>query len=60
MSYFGEVALGPSFQPFVSFREQFGYVPNLFRGQTLLPRVIEGEAALIDAVLFKKRNLSRI
>jgi RNA polymerase sigma-70 factor, ECF subfamily len=59
MSYFGEVDLGPSFQPFTACREQFGFVPKLFRAQTLLPRLIEAEGALISAILFTDRALAR-
>ena len=59
MSYFGEAALGSSFQPFTTFREQFGFVPKLFRAQTLLPRVIEAEGALISAILFTDKALTR-
>jgi RNA polymerase sigma-70 factor (ECF subfamily) len=60
MSYLQEVDLGGAFPPFVSFEEHFGVVPNLFRAQTLLPRVLEGEAELMGAVLFKDSILSRI
>jgi uncharacterized peroxidase-related enzyme len=35
-------------------------VPNLFRAQTLLPQVLQGEAEIIGAVLFKDWILSRI
>jgi len=59
MSYFREVELGSSFGPFSSFRDQFGFVPNLFRAQTLAPRIIEAEATLIASILFNDRNLSR-
>jgi RNA polymerase sigma-70 factor (ECF subfamily) len=59
MSYFGEVDLGPSFQPFHALQELFGFVPNLFRAQTLLPRLIEAEAGLAAAVLWNERVLSR-
>ena len=52
MSYIREVTLGSSFQPFTTFREQFGFVPKLFRAQTLLPRVIEAEGALISAMVW--------
>ncbi|MBZ5633764.1 MAG: sigma-70 family RNA polymerase sigma factor [Acidobacteriia bacterium] len=60
MSYFGEVDLGSSFQPFTTCREQFGFVPKLFRAQTLLPRLIEAEGALISAILFTDKALARI
>jgi len=59
MSYFGEVDLGPSFRPFDALHESFGFVPNLFRAQTLLPRVIEAEAGLAAAILWKEQALSR-
>jgi len=59
MSYFGEVDLGPSFQPFAACREQFGFIPKLFRAQTLLPRAIEAEVALISAILFTDKALAR-
>src|SRR5260370_9686524 len=59
MSSFGEGYVGSPFDPFTVFSEQFGFVPSLFRGQTLLPRVIEAEAALISAILFTDQALSR-
>ena len=59
MSYFGEVDLGPSFQPFTACREQFGFVPKLFRAQTLLPRLIQAECALVSAILFIDKALAR-
>jgi len=60
MSYLRELELGESFQPFTAFREYFGFVPKLWRAQTLLPRVIEAEAALAGAILFEQRTLSQI
>ena len=59
MSYFGGVDLGPSFEPFATFQEQFGFVPKLFLAQTRLPRVIEAESALISAILFTDKALAR-
>src|SRR5689334_19731311 len=59
MSYFGEVDLGSSFQPFTACREHFGFVPKLFRAQTLLPRLIEAEVALMSAILFTDKALAR-
>src|SRR6185369_5916962 len=59
MSYFGEVDLGSSFQPFTTCREQFGFVPKLFRAQTLLPRLIEAEGAITSAILFTDKALTR-
>jgi RNA polymerase sigma-70 factor (ECF subfamily) len=60
MGHLREMDLGPSFQPFAVLREQFGFVPSVFRAQTLLPTVIEAEVTLVDAVLFKEGALSRI
>jgi uncharacterized peroxidase-related enzyme len=60
MGYLGEAQFDPSFSPFAAFREHFGFVPRLFRAQTLLPRVIEAEAALTRAVLLTEQALSRI
>src|SRR5271166_5905309 len=59
MSYFGEVELGSSFQPFTTLRQQLGFVPKLFRSQSLLPRAIDAEAALISSILFTDKVLTR-
>jgi hypothetical protein len=48
MSYLREVTVGGAFSPSVALQALFGFVPNVFRAQTLLPRVIE------------ERDLSRI
>lgn len=60
MSYLREVEVGASFPPFTTFREYFGHVPNLFRAQTILPRVIEAEAGLASAVLYSRHALSQL
>src|SRR5712691_8275082 len=59
MGHFREVDLGSSFAPFAGFKEHFGFIPNLFRAQTLLPRVIEAEAGIAAAVLLKPSALTR-
>ena len=59
MGFFREVELGVSFAPFSAFREHFGFVPSLFRCQSLLPRLIEAETGLIASILFQDRSLSR-
>jgi len=59
MSYLQETELGADFAPFAAFREHFGFVPNLFRAQTLLPRAIEAEAGIAATVLLKQAALSR-
>jgi RNA polymerase sigma-70 factor, ECF subfamily len=37
----------------------YGFVPNLFRAQSQLPRAIEAEGILIDAVVIRENKLSR-
>ena len=49
MSYLREAHLDGTFAPFVAFQTLFGFVPNVFRAQTLLPRVIEAEAGIASA-----------
>ena len=49
-----------SFPPFAFFQEQFGFVPNIFRAQTLRPDVLEAEAGVIRAVLLTEDLLSRV
>jgi RNA polymerase sigma-70 factor (ECF subfamily) len=60
MSYFREVNVGGTFPQFGTFQAFFGFVPNVFWAQTLLPRVIEAEAGIARAVLLEDRGLSRI
>jgi RNA polymerase sigma-70 factor (ECF subfamily) len=38
----------------------FGFVPNLFHAQSLLPRLVEAEAELLSAVVFQQEALSRV
>src|SRR6266567_143077 len=59
MGFFREVELGVSFAPFSAFREHFGFVPSLFRCQSLLPGLVEAEGSLVASILFKDRSLSR-
>ena len=60
MSLLPEVELGENFLPFVQFREKFGFVPNIFRAQTLLPRAIEAEAHIAATVVLRDAGLSRV
>lgn len=55
-----EVELGATFAPFDSFQKLFGFVPNLIRAQTLLPRILEAEASIANAILLRDWALSRI
>lgn len=60
MSFLREVQLDDNFGPFVAFRENFGFIPNIFRAQTLLPRVIEVQAHIAGSLLIKEKALSRV
>lgn len=60
MSYLREVGTRATFPHVAQLQELFGTVPNLFRAQALLPRLIEAEAGLAAAVLLDEQNLSRI
>jgi RNA polymerase sigma-70 factor, ECF subfamily len=59
MSYVRQVELSATFPPFVWLQKLFGFVPNVFRAQTLLPRIIEAEAGIARAVLLEERALTR-
>jgi RNA polymerase sigma-70 factor (ECF subfamily) len=52
-------ALSAEFGPYRFFREQFGFVPNVYRAQAGRPDLIEAEAQLLDAVLIPEERLSR-
>ncbi len=59
MSFLPVVELGETFAPFAFLRKNLGFIPNLFRAQTLLPRVIEAEARIAESVLLTEGALSR-
>jgi RNA polymerase sigma-70 factor, ECF subfamily len=60
MGYFREVELDPTYPPLASLHELYGFVPELFRAQTSLPRIVDAEAGIAGAVLFGERALSRV
>ena len=60
MSFLNEAWLGDKFGPFVTFQEGFGFVPNLLHAQTLLPRGIEAQAKLENAVRLQEGAISRV
>jgi uncharacterized peroxidase-related enzyme len=47
------------FAPFVAFRRSLGYVPNLFRAQTLRPDVVQAETDLYAVLVTNDSALSR-
>jgi RNA polymerase sigma-70 factor (ECF subfamily) len=59
MSLLARQELAESFWPFAAFQKEFGFLPNLFRAQALLPRVIEAEARIAGAVLLRESGLTR-
>lgn len=60
MGYFTEVDPGRSFGPFLRLEQGLGFVPNLFRAQTLLPRAIDAETGIAEAVLLREAALTRV
>ena len=60
MSFLSEVQLDGKFGPFVAFEENLGFIPNLLRAQTRLPRVIEAQASLEGAIRLTEGTISRI
>ena len=48
------------FPPFAFFQEKFGFIPNIFRAQTLRPDVVEAEAFTVGTVLLTDDILSRV
>ena len=60
MSLIPQQALPDSFPPYEAFRQNFGFVPEIFRAQSLLPRVIEAEAQIAGAVLLAPGALTRV
>src|SRR5262249_22416419 len=48
------------FPAFAFFQEKFGFIPNIFRAQTLRPDVVEAEAFTVGTVLLTDDILSRV
>jgi uncharacterized peroxidase-related enzyme len=60
MGFLREVPLDENeFPPFAAARENFGFIPNFFRAQTLRPDLIEAETGLVGALLLKEGALTR-
>jgi RNA polymerase sigma-70 factor (ECF subfamily) len=59
MSFLSEIRLEESFGPFVAYQRDLGLIPNLLRAQSLLPRVIEAQAVLENAICQADGSLSR-
>jgi uncharacterized peroxidase-related enzyme len=60
MGFLKEVPLDEkSFAPYAGAQEMFGFIPNLFRAQSLRPDLIEAESALVWTILLKEKALAR-
>jgi uncharacterized peroxidase-related enzyme len=59
VAYLPEGHVPEGFAPFLAFRQGLGFLPAIFRAQTLLPRVLEAEAAIAGSVLIKEEALTR-
>ncbi len=60
MSFLPEVALGDEFHPFATFYGDLGFFPNLLRAQSLLPRIVEAQAAFEEAVRLNRGAIPRV
>lgn len=54
-----DVAEPPAFEPWAFFRQHFGFVPNIFKAQTLRPDVIRAEVEAIRSILLPEDLLPR-
>src|SRR5947208_8849905 len=48
-----------NFPLFEAIKNQFGFIPNFYRAQTMRPDLIEAEAQLVNAILIREGALSR-
>jgi RNA polymerase sigma-70 factor (ECF subfamily) len=60
VSFLREVDLGKDFPPYVEIGGKLGFIPNLYRAQSLLPYTIEALAELDSAILLREKALSRV
>jgi RNA polymerase sigma-70 factor, ECF subfamily len=60
MSFEGKGPVEQESDPFVMFRQAFGFIPNLLRAQTALPRVVAAQAKLEEAVRLRDGAISRL
>jgi RNA polymerase sigma-70 factor (ECF subfamily) len=49
-----------TFGPFRFFQKNFGFIPNIFRAQTLRPEVLEAEAEAVGKILLTEDVLTRV
>ena len=60
MSYIREGNLDETNYPlFARIKEKYGFIPNLYRAQSMRPDLLEAQAQLVTAVVIKEGALSR-
>jgi uncharacterized peroxidase-related enzyme len=60
MSFVREEPLDETnYPPFTAIKNQFGFVPNFYRAQTMRPDLIEAETQLVNAILIEDGALTR-
>jgi uncharacterized peroxidase-related enzyme len=60
MSYIREGNLDETNYPlFAAIKQKYGFVPNLYRAQSMRPDLLEAQAQLVNAVVVKEGALSR-
>jgi RNA polymerase sigma-70 factor (ECF subfamily) len=60
MGYLRETDLEGTDSSSIPLREAFGFLPNLFRAQALVPRIHEAVSGLVAALVLRERALARI
>src|ERR1051326_3205205 len=50
----------PDFKAWQRLQDEFGFVPNLFRVQMILPDLVQAEVQLLEGILFSEGALSRL
>ena len=55
-----QTTLDTDFPPYALLREQLGFVPNLFRGLSLSPEIVEAVVQALERILFPEELLSRV
>src|ERR1041384_2884782 len=58
MGFAREVGLVPSSAPLEACRDYFGYIPAVYRVQSLLPRLLEAEIGIEAAIVYRESPLS--
>ena len=47
------------FPPFIRLKERYGFVPRLFRAQTLAPEALDAQVRIVERLLFEETALRR-